>query len=326
MRLLPPIVILFVVLTFTAPAHAQQTVITNPNETPGDDVELSNSSSKSMDQPIVTPVARSEASTGLPRRGATNNLFTRVSNPFEKTTERTDSDAASPKPQAVDPDEWRFTFTPYLWVAGISGDVGIGSASVNVDAGITDSNVKLNFGFMSTFSARKNRFVILTDLQYSNLGSEHATPGPLFSTARADFKTFVLDPEVGYRLVDNPEKNASIDVLGGIRYWHLRTDLTFNQGLLSAVTLSRSRSWVDAVAGLKASTNISKRIFLTGKADLGGGGSKFTYQLFGGVGLLMGKHFSLIGGYRHLSVDYNKDGFLFDTALAGPVFGLAIRF
>ena len=142
----------------------------------------------------------------------------------------------------------------------------------------------------------------------------------------ADFKTFVLDPEVGYRLVDNPEKNASIDVLGGVRYWHLRTDITLNPGLLSAVTASRSRGWVDAVAGLSANTDISKRIFITGKTDLGGGGSHFTYQLFGGVGLHMGIHFSLIGGYRHLSVDYNKDGFLFDTALAGPVFGLAIRF
>ena len=326
MRLLQQIVILLVLLTFTATAHAQQTVVSSSNETPKDDSELSNSPSKSMDQSIVTPVARSEANTGLPQRGATNNLFTRVSNPFEKRTDRTDSDAASPKPQAVDPDEWRFQFAPYLWVAGISGNVGIGSASVNVDAGITDSNVDLNFGFMATFAARKNRFIILTDLQYSNLGTDRVTPGPLFSSARADFKTFVLDPEVGYRLVDNPEKNASIDVLGGIRYWHLKTDLTLNPGLLSAVTASRSRAWVDAVAGLRANTDITKRIFLTGKTDLGGGGSHFTYQLFGAVGLHMGKHFSLIGGYRHLSVNYNRDGFLFDTVLAGPVFGLAIRF
>jgi hypothetical protein len=326
MRPLPPIVILLVLLTFTATAHAQQSVVTDPNETPKDDMELSNSPSKSMDQSTVTPVAQTKANSGLPRRVATNNLFAKVSNPFEKTTERTDPATASPKPQVVDPDEWRFQFAPYLWVAGISGNVGIGSAAVNVDAGITDSNVDLRFGFMGTFAARKNRLIILTDLQYSNLGTDHATPGPLFSTARADFKTFVLDPEVGYRLVDNPEKNASIDVLGGIRYWHLKTDITLNPGLLSAVTASRSRSWVDAVAGLRANTDITKRIFLTGKTDLGGGGSHFTYQLFGGVGLHMGRHFSLIGGYRHLSVNYNKDGFLFDTALAGPVFGLAIRF
>jgi hypothetical protein len=326
MRPLPPIVILLVLLTFTATAHAQQSVVTDPNETPKDDMELSNSPSKSMDQSTVTPVAQTKANSGLPRRVATNNLFAKVSNPFEKTTERTDPATASPKPQVVDPDEWRFQFAPYLWVAGISGNVGIGSAAVNVDAGITDSNVDLRFGFMGTFAARKNRLIILTDLQYSNLGTDHATPGPLFSTARADFKTFVLDPEVGYRLVDNPEKNASIDVLGGIRYWHLKTDITLNTGLLSAVTASRSRSWVDAVAGLRANTDITKRIFLTGKTDLGGGGSHFTYQLFGGVGLHMGRHFSLIGGYRHLSVNYNKDGFLFDTALAGPVFGLAIRF
>jgi hypothetical protein len=67
-------------------------------------------------------------------------------------------------------------------------------------------------------------------------------------------------------------------------------------------------------------------LFVIGKADLGGGGSKFTYQLFGGVGLLMGKRFALIGGYRDLSVNYNKDNFLFDVDLHGPIAGLSIRF
>jgi len=58
----------------------------------------------------------------------------------------------------------------------------------------------------------------------------------------------------------------------------------------------------------------------------GGGGSQFTYQLFGGIGFQLTRHFSLTGGYRHLKVDYDKDGFLFDVALHGPVFGMGIKF
>jgi hypothetical protein len=240
-------------------------------------------------------------------------------NSFESATE-------TPKPQNVDPDTWQFQVTPYVWIPGISGRAGVGNLAVDVDASLTDSDVDLNFAFMTTFEARKNRFIILTDLQYSNIGTERATPRGLFSTATADFKTFVLDPEVGYRIIDNPDKGSFVDVLGGIRYWHLRTDLTFNAGLLSSVSATRSRDWVDGVAGIRGRAHLSKRWFLTGKADLGGGGSNFSYQLFGGVGLLFGKRYALIAGYRDLSVNYNKDGFLFDMALHGPVFGLGIKF
>lgn len=225
-----------------------------------------------------------------------------------------------------DPDKWQFQFTPYLWIAGINGKAGIGPLTADVDAALTDDNVDLNFGLMGTFEARKKRFVVLTDLQYSNLGADRATPGPLFSSAEADFKTFALDSEAGYRIVDNKEKGAFVDVLGGFRYWHLRTDLTFNAGLASSITASRSRGWVDGVAGIRGRAHLTPRVFLTGKADIGGGGSDFSYQLFGGVGVLVGKRYALIAGYRDLSVNYNKDGFLFDNSLHGPILGFGIKF
>jgi len=117
-----------------------------------------------------------------------------------------------------------------------------------------------------------------------------------------------------------------VDVLGGIRYWHIKTDLTLNAGLVSSVIASRSRSWVDGAVGLRGKTHLTPRVFLTGEADLGGGGSNFTYQLFGGVGFLVGKRYALIAGYRDLDVNYNKDGFLFDNALHGPILGFGIKF
>jgi hypothetical protein len=229
-------------------------------------------------------------------------------------------------PQTPDEDKWQLGFTPYLWIAGINGTAGIANRTVEVDSGITASNVHLNFGFMSTFEARKNKFVLLTDLQYSNLGTERPTPGPLFSSATAEFKTFILDPEVGYRIAGNPERGNSIDILGGIRYWHLKSELHFTAGVLPSLDLNASRNWVDAVGGVRAKIHLSPKVFLTGKVDLGGGGSKFTYQLLGGGGYQINKNFALVGGYRALHVDYDKDNFLFDMTLAGPIMGVGIKF
>jgi len=303
MNLLRFICTLTLALAFTALVHAQQTVQPAPEK--------------------VGEVIVSEKTP--PHRGAgTPNLFARASAPFLETMNADNSDA--PKPQVNPSDTWQIQFTPYLWLVGITGRAGISPLAVDVHTGVTNSDIHVNFGFMSTFEARKKNLVILTDLQYSNLGSDRPSPGPLFSGATAEFKTFVLEPEVGYRLYDNPEKDAFFGVLGGIRYWHLKTDLTFNPGVLPGVMASRSRGWVDAIVGIRGKTLVTRRFFVTGKADIGGGGANLTYQLFGGAGFLVGKRYALIGGYRYLNVNYNKDDFLFDMALQGPVFGLGIKF
>jgi hypothetical protein len=227
-----------------------------------------------------------------------------------------------PKPQTPDPDEWHFQFSPYLWIAGVTGQAGIGDLVVDVDSGLTDDNVKLNSGFMGTFEARKNKLVLLVDLQYSNLGTERPTPrNLLFSGAEADFKTFIFDPEVGYRVAENVEKRRSVDILGGIRIWRLETNLNLLAGILPARSATGSRSWVDAVGGVRGKMYLSKSIFIAGKGDLGGGGAKFTWQLFGGVGFHVHRQIALVGGYRAISVNYDRDNFLFDTTLSGPVLG-----
>lgn len=40
----------------------------------------------------------------------------------------------------------------------------------------------------------------------------------------------------------------------------------------------------------------------------------------------VGERLALVGGYRDMNVNYNKDGFLFDQSLHGPVVGFDIKF
>jgi len=45
-----------------------------------------------------------------------------------------------------------------------------------------------------------------------------------------------------------------------------------------------------------------------------------------GIGYEFNDRISAIAGYRALGVDYDDDGFLFDTVQQGPIFGLAVKF
>jgi len=184
----------------------------------------------------------------------------------------------------------------------------------------------LDFALMGVFEARKGKLVVLTDLEYVAVSDDKATPGPLFSNVNAKFKTFIFDPEVGYRVYDDPAKGAYVDVLGGIRVWHVSTELNFGAGILPATQVQGSRNWVDAIVGLRGKAAVSEKLFVTGKFDLGGGGSKFTYQLFGGAGYNINQKVALIFGYRVLDVNYDKNNFIYDMNQRGPIVGLGFKF
>ena len=234
--------------------------------------------------------------------------------------------STTPKPQATSTDDWQFQFSPYFWMASLHGTGGVGNRSAQVDMSFGDIFDSLKFALMGVFEARKDKLVFLTDLEYVSIEDEGATPGPLFSNVTAKFKTFIFDPEVGYRLYDDPAKGAYVDVLGGIRVWHVSTELDFGAGILPATQVQGSRTWVDAIVGLRGKAAVSQKVFVTGKFDLGGGGSKFTWQLFGGGGYNINQKVALIFGYRVLDVNYNKNNFIYDMNQRGPIMGLGFKF
>jgi hypothetical protein len=228
--------------------------------------------------------------------------------------------------QAPADDEWEFQFSPYFWLASLHGTGGVGNRTTQVDESFSDIFHALDFALMGLVEARKGKLVILTDMEYVAVSDDKATPGPFFSNVNAKFKTFIFDPEVGYRVFANPAKGQFIDVLGGIRVWHVSTELDFGAGILPATQLQGSRTWVDGVAGLRGRAALSPKVFVTGKFDLGGGGSKFTWQLFGGAGYNVNSKVALIFGYRALDVNYRKDNFIYDMNQRGPIMGLGFKF
>jgi|SRR5215831_5825338 len=246
----------------------------------------------------------------------------------EAADSSTTGTAASPSeataPQGSSTDKWEFQFVPYLWFAGLKGQVGIGDRVADVDADFGDIFDKLNFGFMAAFEARKGRLGLFTDLLYLKVSAENATPGSLFSSVKLTQKVFMLEEAVAYRLY---EKNgSSVDAMAGIRFWHLHTRLLFTPGISPEVEATRSKNWVDGLAGLRGRAFVSKNIFVFGRGDVGGGGSDLTYQLIGGGGLTFRERFSFLLAYRYLHVNYDRDNFLFDVGIKGPAIGFGIKF
>ena len=92
--------------------------------------------------------------------------------------------------------------------------------------------------------------------------------------------------------------------------------------------VSGSHSWVDPLIAVRMRHWLNERVFLNLYGDIGGFGvgSDFTWAAAGGLGYQATENLALELYYRAYSVDYEDDGFLYDTTLHGVFAGLAFYF
>jgi hypothetical protein len=220
-------------------------------------------------------------------------------------------------------DGWKLDVVPYLWGSSVVGPVGIGNRTADVDASFSNILDHLHFAAMGLADARRGRMLVVADTLYTDLRGHEATPGPLFSSVDPQQRMLLLTPEGGYRIVDTDD--TWFDVLGGIRYWHLKSELQFQPGVLPGIDLQASRGWVDGIVGVRARHALTNSWWVSGYGDLGAGASKSTYQVLGSLGVDLHEHYALVFGYRYLKVDYDKNNFLFNPAMKGPLFGFTFK-
>ena len=234
-----------------------------------------------------------------------------------------------PKPKQASADSgWEFGFAPYLFAAGIKGTVGAAGRTLDLDADFSGSVWEnLDLGLMGALEVKKGRFISLTDFMWVKLSNEQETPGRFYDTAKLGVNLLIIDPELGYRVVESEQ--GSLDVLGGVRIWSVEANLNVTSGVLPGFDVSERKTWGAPVIGVRGLVNITPKFFLTGKADIGGFGwaADLTSQLFGAVGYRVHKNVALVGGYRWLQVEYSDDeGFIYDTEMQGLMFGAKFSF
>lgn len=221
------------------------------------------------------------------------------------------------------------TIAPYVWAAGLEGDIAAlpGAPAVEVDVGFKDILKHLDLAGMVFSELRYQRFAGYTDLIYTSVSGDQETPfGVLFDDAELDSTIFIGTFGGAYRAIES--EHATLDLLGGLRVWSVDTDLKLTGGILPKQHIEHNENWVDPVIGLHGRYQFDNGIFVLSLSQVGGFGvgSHLTWDTFGGVGYQFNDSVSAIAGYRHLEVDYENDGFVFDVEMSGPVIGATIRF
>ena len=234
--------------------------------------------------------------------------------------------AHAQQPLAPPSDRWQLEVTPYLWAAGMQGDVGIGRlAAEGASASFSDIFQSLRSGFMGAFEGRKDRYGFLFDALYLQLSKTQQAPLPGLGDVHAKPTQQMYTFAGTWRAV---EGEIPVDIVAGVRSNDVKLDLAVSSSAFAPEgrSLVRSRNWADGFVGTRIQYPLTPQWSLVGYVDIGGGGSDFTWQGLAGANYAFTPTVTAKFGYRYLKVDYDRDDFLYDVATGGFYAGIGIRF
>ncbi|MGA9572729.1 MAG: hypothetical protein WBS20_02145 [Lysobacterales bacterium] len=225
--------------------------------------------------------------------------------------------ATSVSAQEKSADQWQYDFQVYLWGATIKTSTVTGD-SVLLNFGDIISN--LDLAVMTTMGARKDKFSMLADVIYLDIGDSQRHQGeflgqPVSGRLDVGLKSWVLNLIGGYNLIDSG-KNI-FDIAAGARYLNVDIEAKFKLND-NKRRVSGSDSVWDGVIGFKGRHNYPDGYSFNYYADVGGGDSKLTWQLASNFSYDY-KKFTGIVGYRYLKWNLgNASEAIDDMVIHGP--------
>jgi opacity protein-like surface antigen len=198
---------------------------------------------------------------------------------------------------------------------------------IAVDASFGDILKNLGGALMGTFEAKYGRFILFNDFMYTKLKPEAARAvGPLAVTVNIDSTTLSGLAAAGYRVIDGQQ--FSLDVFAGVRGFYMDNNITVLVAagpFLGGQAFGKTKSWLDAVGGMRMRYQFDEKWFATAIGFAGGGASKYQWDLYGGAGYSFNQNWAAFAGYRALKVNYQDNGFIYDILQHGPLFGVQYR-
>lgn len=223
-------------------------------------------------------------------------------------------------------DGWHLHLSPYLWAAGLKGDLGahrIGTHSV--ESTFRDTIKKVHFSAMIMGEARKGSVSLLGDLLYINGGIKHGLPAPIpakeIKVSGNVLTTFLGG---GYTLYEG--EKTRLDLLGGARLWHADLKVGLYGGPMPEVGATVGRTWVDLLAGFRGRYFFNDQISLTTWALAGGGGASKDWDLAFLANYNMSRNLTITAGYRAMGVNYQRKNVVYNIRQKGPMVGLTYHF
>ncbi len=234
---------------------------------------------------------------------------------------------------------WDYVAGLYLWVpVSIDGTSTVSGVDAPLDLSLDDILDLFQAGISARFEAwNRNRWGVVLDGYYADLGTEVATGGPQFNV---DIKEGIVDFLGAYRLTPGSDglsagampgpSETAVDITFGGRYHYLKQEIDVVPGPV----LGGSHDWVELAVGARVQWGINERWSTALRGDFSGFGigdaSDLTYNFWATANYHQWDRWALLFGYRLYSLDYETgtglQRFGMDVTEHGPFIAAAYRF
>jgi hypothetical protein len=258
---------------------------------------------------------------------------------------------------AANPSGWTFNVAPYVWFATIDTSLSFnlppalgGTVSADSSVGFGDLLSHLNFAAMVAADAQYDRFSVLTDILYMNLGGTASQfksinffgrPSmPISKSVQTsvgqNLNATIWTLAGGYTVLQGDWGN--FDVIAGVRYLRVIASIDYSLALTltgprgNSATFGgigrasgRSDIW-NGIGGFRGRVRIGDTgLFVPYYFDIGAGGSNLTWQIASGLGYhLSWADLSLT--YRYLSFHQGSNSAVQNMSIRGPMLMATLTF
>ncbi len=227
--------------------------------------------------------------------------------------------------------DWKFSASPYAWLAGIEGDITTRGRTLSVDRDFSDIIENTDFGALGRFEATNDSIILTTDLTYIDLGSEAGIP-KTDQKLDVDMKQTILELGGGYHLgtfgLGNWTKTRlHTDLLAGARYFNADTTIEGPLGRDPELNLSYWEPYI----GPRLNFIFNDHWVGLFRTDIGGWGwddaPDFSWQLTTGVQYRYSEALAFELGYKFLNIyDLKREGVTADMQMTGLALGTTFSF
>jgi len=210
---------------------------------------------------------------------------------------------------------WRYTVSPYVWVATITGDFGADGAEGSTESDYSFWALENLKGYASVhFDARANKWGWFADALYVDYGDDFVRAN---LTTSLGVKGEIYELGAVYALT----KDFGFALVTGARDIDLKVSVELNPGPDGAV----SKAIVDPFVGVEYSHPLGEHWYVNARADYGGFNleSKSQAHALAAFGYRFSDRLTAYGGYRYLKVDFESTREVLRLTAAGPGFGFS---
>lgn len=218
--------------------------------------------------------------------------------------------------------DWQFELTPYVWAAGMDGDIEVAGRTAEVEVGFEDLIDKVDIAGSFLGVVQKGMWVNWLQVDYLALSNDERPAALGGAKVEVESDTLILTAATGIQLGLWSE-GQTIDIMGGVRYVRMENELSIS----GVGSFDETNDIYDAVLVLRPSMQLTKRLRFNPTLSIGAGDSDLTYELMPQFQYDFTDALAMRVGYRRLYYDFEGDrGNSFDGALHGFFIGLGLTF